>query len=110
VPCHRASGFGRYVAFRTAVPRHAARPARRRRLTPLLVIAGLLGTLSTGLLAMLLDQPGGTPEASVPQPRVSAPSPGLRLPPPYRFQGSSPRAVWQAAKPRPDWRCHHDAP
>jgi hypothetical protein len=123
VPSHRARGFGRYIAFRTAVPRHAAgRPARRRRLTPLLIAAGLFGTLGGGLLGWRLDQPG-PPRAAAPLPRITAPTPGLRLPPPYRPRRPSAQAVRPAAKPRPalgpagpaapdpkGWRCHHDAP
>ena len=124
MPSHRARGFGRYLALRTAVPRHAAgRPAGSRRLPPLLVLAGLLSTVSAGVIVLRLEQTGGTPRASVPPPRITAPPPGTRLPPPYRFKWSTARAVRQAAKARPvllgragpealdrGWRCPPGAP
>ena len=99
MPSHRARGFGRYVRFRAALPRHAATgPAGPRRLTPLFLVAGLLSATGVTLIALRVDQLGTLPS---PTPQVEAPPPVVRVPVPYRPQWAVAQVFRQAAKHRP---------
>jgi hypothetical protein len=111
VSSHRARGFGRYVALRTAAPRHAAgSQARRtgalprigsRRPGPVYLVAGVLSLLGLSLIGLRVAQVESTPRASGPPPRITLPAPVLSMPAPYRPKWSTARAVRQAAKRRP---------
>ena len=102
---HRAGGFGRYVAFTTAAPRHAVQQQRQ---VPPVVSGGLAVVLWTsggalGAVAANLHEADTVPRAAVRLPAISIPIPPTAWPTPSMSgaRWSASRAVPQAAKVRP---------
>ncbi|MFI7598030.1 hypothetical protein [Actinoplanes sp. NPDC049681] len=104
---HRATGHGRYLALRTAAPRHLLSLARPHR-WPWAVVAAAVLTLTATVPPLLHD--AGTPQAAVPLPAISIPPPPAAANPAPPASRRPLRAVAQQRRSSPSPAPSSEAP